>query len=80
MKEANPADSVMRYTSQIIRLLTGRFVAGFCHHCEREAEWVERDHYYRCSACGHDPLLHKPETDRPSLRRIDDVTTRRRAA
>lgn len=63
-----------------MRLLTGRFMGGFCHHCERDSEWVERDHYYRCSACGHDPMLHMPESDRPSLERLAKVTAFRRAA
>ncbi len=54
-------DIMKAHSFRFIRRLTGRFLSGFCHNCERNSEWIERDLYYRCSACGRDPMMNKPE-------------------
>jgi predicted amidophosphoribosyltransferase len=51
-------DAPLRTTARILSLINGSSEHGFCASCERDTQWLERDHYYRCTGCGQDPLLH----------------------
>jgi DNA-directed RNA polymerase subunit RPC12/RpoP len=54
---------IARQTSaRILRFFSGFSERGYCPRCERETGWMERDHYYRCTGCGQDPMMHR-QTD-----------------
>lgn len=61
-------------TARILRFFSGFSDRGFCSRCERDTEWIERDHYYRCSGCGNDPVMNETEPLRPVARfyRLND--------